>query len=427
MTHSFFPGASTNSHADEPQLREYRKQIESLPVTMRPSLNHQLADWDMLFPFEQKQVTAFLHGLDSLTPAQLAAITRPLRDLETKMGVEHWNFSESGDTMENASLLARSEYYAEWRHQVQQVFEAINNNARAEVPVAAKPARLIVLVLPQSLPVDSPSGGKQWDSRMTEFSITGDTGHLCELLLQGHVDVPGIGSILAQDHSTSESDLWLLDADAELADLLPAEDRHSACSLNYSLLKPFRDRFLAEVNRVPKNLEASDQVLAEIRREDWDRWWPANLPAQPRLRKFVVDLFLSGNGALIFSNAFVEWAASEALRRARPRIMVARFGLRAKPKPFTGIAIFENQHTVNKLPDVDDPQGSAIDAAILARYIWLAAARYPEQDQTICLCVSEFRNRGCLISPQGKSPDWSHDHPASVEEIHKWLAGQMAV
>ena len=43
------------------------------------------------------------------------------------MGVAHWNFSTDGDTVENASLLARSEYYPEWRRTVQQIFEAVNS------------------------------------------------------------------------------------------------------------------------------------------------------------------------------------------------------------------------------------------------------------------------------------------------------------
>jgi len=45
---------------------------------------------------------------------------------------------------------------------------------------------------------------------------------------------------------------------------------------------------------------------------------------------------------------------------------VARFGMRSKPKPFTSIAIFENQQRVSSLPDVVDPANSAIDAVILA-------------------------------------------------------------
>ena len=59
--------------------------------------------------------------------------------------------------------------------------------------------------------------------------------------------------------------------------------------------------------------------------------WPAEYAGQPRLRKFVIDLFLSGNGALIFSNAFVEWAVSEAIRRARPRRSLPASACAASP------------------------------------------------------------------------------------------------
>jgi hypothetical protein len=140
------------------------------------------------------------------------------------------------------------------------------------------------------------------------------------------------------------------------------------------------------------------------------------------LRNFVVDLFLSGNGALIFGNAFAEWAASEALRRARPRGMVVRFGMRSKPKLFTGIAIFENQQQISALPDVDDREGSAVDALILARYVWLAASRYPEYEQAYCLCVSEFSNSAYLICPEGRSAPWSLERPVTPDEICLQLA-----
>ena len=122
----------------------------------------------------------------------------------------------------------------------------------------------------------------------------------------------------------------------------------------------------------------------------------------------------------------MEWASSEALRRARPRALVARLGMRAKPKLFTGIAIFENQQKINTLPEVEDPQGSAIDALELARYIWLAAQRYPEKEQTIGLCIAEHHNAVYLIAPKELAPRWPADKPVPPEEIAGWLAQAMA-
>jgi hypothetical protein len=285
--------------------------------------------------------------------------------------------------------------------------------------------RLILLVLPESLPIDSPDTWKDWDPRGREFKIAGDSRELCEFVIQGRSGLPGLGALLLSQGGATDADQWLIDAEAKLSSLTSAAESTASCSLSYATLKSFREKFLAEVNKAPKNIQASDQLLAAVRHEGWDRWWPVGPAGQERLRSFVIDLFLSGNGALNFSNAFVEWASSEALRRARPRVIVARFGLRTKPKPFTSIAIFENQQSISTLPDVDDAEGSAVDALILARYVWLAAARYPEHERTACLCVSESRNSVFLIAPPGRSPQWSPEHPVRLEEVHKWLVAQL--
>ncbi len=383
----------------------------------------------MLFPFERNRVDIFMDGVEAFSPAALDALNGPLRALESKMGVGHWEFSENTDTIENASQLARSAYYAEWRRETERVFEAINAAAHDPTFTQPSPTRVILLILPASLPVDSQNVWQQWDPRGREIKISDDAGRICELALRGRPGLPGIATLLAGQSIAESSDLWLIDAEARLNNLLSSSGpAPAASSLSYSALKPFRERLLAELNKAPKSIQVTDEIMANLRRESWDGWnlWPADLIGHPRLRQFVIDLFLSGNGALIFSNAFVEWAACEGLRRARPRAMIARFGMRSKPKPFTSIAIFENQQRISSLPDVDDPENSAIDALILARYVWLSASRYPEEEQTICLCVSELRNTAYLIAPAGKSPGWSLDLPLTAEDIYRWLATQIA-
>jgi hypothetical protein len=424
MTDATITATQGNQAPHSFNLGRYRSLIGRLPVTMRPSLNQQLEQWEMLFPFEQGELTAFLRGLESFELPSLGALTRPLCLLEAKMGVEHWDFSQSHETMENASLLARSEYFSQWRKEVQQVFEEVNTAGRKQSHLEPNPSRLILLIFPESLPVDPLTAWKRWGERGRAFRIAGHAPRLCELVLKGRPGQPGIASLLGSLGSTEASDLWLVDAEAKLGSMISASA--AACSLSYSILKPFRDNFLAAVNTVPKKLEAADQILSTLRHQDWSRFWPPDFVGQARLRSFVIDLFLSGNGALIFSNAFVEWAASEALRRARPRVIVARFGMRSKPKPFSSIAIFENQQQISTLPDVDDPENSAVDAAILACYVWLAATRYPEYEQTCTLCISENANAAYVTAPEGKWPEWGHELPVSVEEIHQWIAERLS-
>jgi hypothetical protein len=154
------------------------------------------------------------------------------------------------------------------------------------------------------------------------------------------------------------------------------------------------------MNTMRKDLADADAVFDRLRKVDVTPWCPPEVAAQPAIREFLRSLFLSGNGAVIFGNSFVEWAASEAFRRARPSFVAAQFGVRSKPKPFTGVAVFDNPDQVNPLPAVDDLPGSAVDAQMLALYVWLAAYRYEEyRRSTVCVCVAESLSQAYVVAP----------------------------
>ena len=155
-------------------------------------------------------------------------------------------------------------------------------------------------------------------------------------------------------------------------------------------------------------------------------WCPPEVAGNPAVREFVRSLYLSGNGAVIFGNSFVEWASSEAFRRARPSFLAAKFGVRSKPKPFTGVAVFENPDQINPLPAVDDFTGSAVDAQILALYVWLAASRYEEyRHSTVCVCLAESISQAYIVSP----PEFTlsqHTEPITMDRLSRALRNWIA-
>ena len=154
------------------------------------------------------------------------------------------------------------------------------------------------------------------------------------------------------------------------------------------------------MNTMHKDLADADAVFDRLRKVEVTHWCPQEVVADAAIREFLRALYLTGNGAVIFGNSFVEWAASEAFRRARPTFLAAQFGVRSKPKPFTGVAVFENPDQVNPLPAIDDLPGSAVDAQILALYVWLAAARFEEyQRSTVCLCIAESLSQAYVVAP----------------------------
>lgn len=227
-------------------------------------------------------------------------------------------------------------------------------------------------------------------------------------LLEGLEKHSGLLSALPiedQDHAA----VWILDGGRDLVDSIlqteaQAESAKAARSqilLSYQRLDTFRESFSHTMNSMRKDLADADTVFDRLRDIDVTPWCPDEIVSDPAVREFVRSLYLSGNGAVIFGNSFVEWGASEAFRRARPVVLAARFGVRAKPKPFTGVAVFDNPDRVNPTPSVDDQAGSAKDAEILAWYVWLAATRYPEyQSSTVCLCVAESIAQVYLVAPK---------------------------
>ena len=84
--------------------------LKRLPTTFLPFANQQLREWDFLFPNERQSTQSLLLYVNSLSDHDSAALFQNVTDLETRMEIHKWRFSTSEQTIENASLLARSPY-----------------------------------------------------------------------------------------------------------------------------------------------------------------------------------------------------------------------------------------------------------------------------------------------------------------------------
>jgi hypothetical protein len=387
--------------------------LKRLPITFLPFTQQQLREWDYLFPYERQSIQRLLLYLAGLDDAQLAALFHDVTQLEQKMGVRDWQFTTNEQTILNASLLARSPYYQEWRKAVQKVFDEAEQSTTANNFSDVNAHRLILLVLPQPLPLDASKVWQRWQGLgrplRLDLSFTAEGETPSQTLISQTVATPGAAAplweIVSRRANASPSDTWILDSGSSLVDCAlmqqPAGSANrSATLLSYERLSTFRDNFSREVNTMRKDLSDADAVYDRLRKAEVTPWCPPEVAPVPAIREFLRTLYLSGNGALIFGNSFVEWSASEAFRRARPSFVMAQFGVRSKPKPFTSVAVFENPDAINPLPAVDDLPGSSLDAQVLALYIWLAASRYDEyRRNTVCLCIAESVAQAYLIAP----------------------------
>src|SRR6266568_724593 len=401
--------ARTGKLPDKIQEALDQGALKRLPLTFLPFVNQQLNQWDFLFPNERQSVERLLVYVARLSQPESDAVFRDVVELEAKMGVRQWQFSTDEQTIQNSSQLARSPYFQDWRRAVQTVFDVADRSAQQLSGTSGTPRnRLILLVIPQVLPVSKTDVWRRWQGigktlqmDLTQVSLSNGT---FEFLLAGETGKEGRSSEgllhVARNHSTATpADTWVVDAGPGLAEDVMASEA-GPVFLSNTRLDRFRQNFSHEMNTMRKDLADADAVFDRLRKVDVSPWCPPEIGSDPAVREFVRSLYLSGNGAVIFGNSFVEWAASETLRRARPAFLAARFGVRSKPKPFTGVAVFDNPDQVNPLPAVDDLEGSAVDAQMLALYVWLAATRYEEYRQsTACVCLAESISEAYVVAP----------------------------
>lgn len=413
--------------------------VKRLPVTFLPFVNQQLREWDVLFPNERQSVEYLLLYVDSLSPDQSSALFRDTLELEDKMEVRKWNFSTTEQTIENASLLARTSHYQDWRKAVQSVFDAADRYAQTSGNAVAVGNRLVLLEIPRPLELSANAPWSRWQGigrpiELDTASIAKSKGILDSLLVSSAGQSSSASnSLLKRLASYSRSraaDLWIVDAGRSLVDLVLSQSPTRSESatpvlLSYARLDQYRQNFSHEMNTMRKDLTDADAVFDRLRKVDVTSWCPPEAE-DPAVREYLRALYLSGNGAVIFGNSFVQWGSSEAFRRARPRFLAAKFGMRSKPKPFTGVAVFDNPDQVNPLPAVDDLPGSAIDAQILALYVWLAATRYGEyQSATACVCVAESLSQAYIVAPP-EFPVKNDTKRISIDELRNALCDWMA-
>src|SRR5207253_3729431 len=116
---------------------------------------------------------------------------------------------------------------------------------------------------------------------------------------------------------------------------------------------------------------------------------------------FTRATLLSGNGTLLINNTFIEWATVQAVRRARPSLLIASFGIRNKVKPFSSLLIYADQDSVNPIPTQMDALGSFVDLEIFYQYIWQEFEKYGEyRRNTAYVFVGEGMDQMFIIAPQ---------------------------
>ncbi len=118
----------------------------------------------------------------------------------------------------------------------------------------------------------------------------------------------------------------------------------------------------------------------------------------------------------------------QALKRAQPRLLVARFGVRDKMKPFSSLLLFSSPRPTDQIPILEDPFGSFVDVEALSYYVWLNAEKSAAyRGKTLYLLLAEGVDELLAIRP-GLPGDMAREQPeATLSQVSATVAGWLGV
>lgn len=367
-----------------------------LPPTFATYSFDRINDWDKLFPAEHDYFERLFGLLARSEDAAVERLFAPLFAVEEKMGVDRSTWKANEFTLEHVVFLERNRHLAEWREIVASIFAEIDPLLDAEAVRNGRP-RLVFVVSPSQLPMGP---DRMWQrlkdkGRLVDLDLGPADDPLPDYLAKVFSGAPRVEQAptlfgMQGQRADHPFDSWIVEAGDRIHPLM--QEFTGWTGLSFDRLSELRQILMKEVN----DMVQEERILGPLQLgERLQKMNPGALNRaagrDPVLRDFLQSVLLNGNGTLLVNNTFVEWAAIQAIRRARPSLIGVSFGIRNKVKPFSSLLIYSDQEETNPIPTQEDVLGSYVDLEIFYEYIYNECEKY----------VEYRRNTGYIFAGEG--------------------------
>ena len=386
-----------------PQARklavDHIQLLRILPTLFVAILLRQVIGYDWRFPAERDELDRQFDYLSSLQPDQLRQVFAKFAQIELAPQLERLDWVK-----DPAMFSERLTTYLWSTHQIDAFRVAATEYAAESHSPAAEfhrvPRMGIVVIGHGVVQSDSPIFRKLRPHGVLFTQVDPENG--LQILLD-EVSARAVAHPVPFRH-------WYIDGDTAAA------AGQQVTTVSYGALQPVRTALLHKIQQIiqagdagPESLQSS---LAKITPQELGMTAPGGDSA---LDRFQVNLLTEGSGTQIFSTTFVQWAAREALRRAQPDTLLARFTPRQRQRPMN--ELLQAQSTGIEL----DPQGSLVDADMGSYYIWLDQQRLANAEQSSFLVWFEGHKQALGIGPSLPRGTQS-DSRANLGQVLQWIA-----
>ncbi len=369
--------------------------LQRLPLAFVPLLLRELVAYDWKFPIERRDLDGQFQWLSSLTPGQFRTTMTPFAQLRLSSEIEStdWVNSPAAFSEQLTAHLWATHQIEAFRKAAVDYVAAWNQAA----PANSLPThRLAIAVIGRGV-------GASKYKLFRKLRVQGTYFTRIE-----HEN--GVGTLLAAVNRRATAHPapyahWYIDGGAP--ELTTAPD---IATVTYAALSPARAALQSRMQKTYQapvfDPEAFRSMLARIT----PRELGLDTGEDEVLGRFQLSLLTEGSGTQVFSTTFVQWAAREALRRAQPLTLMARFAPRQREKPMNEL-LAESQ----RKPDLD-PEGSLVDADMGAWYTWLNQQRLTEPEKARFLVWFEDHSEAVAIGP-GFEKNAQSDAPLQLAEL----------
>ncbi len=368
--------------------------FDRLPATFTTYFYDRIQSWDLLFPAERSYFERLFRLIDRSERAAVDRIFAPVFEAERKMGVNAATFPRREFTLAHVDFLNRSPHLSTWRQAIAESFAEIDPILDREAAKSDR-HRLIFVISPAELPVGPDRMWQRLAGRGKRVPLD-LTGVSPDKFLPAILGQRPLVDDFAGAKAASAYDAWLIEAGDRLASA-----GGKAVHLSYAAFNSYRRRLMDRVQKGVAELQIPGprELGQMLRKIDVDSGSPA-IDRDPLLRDFAKSVLLTGNGTLLINNTFVEWAAVQAARRARPSLAVVSFGIRNKVKPFSSLLIFADQETATPVPSQMDTLGSYVDLELFHSYVLAGFEKYVEyRRHAAFLFLGEGMDEMLVIAP----------------------------
>jgi hypothetical protein len=414
----------------------HRAMLERLPATFHASILIELEKWTALFAAEHAYQRALLRHLSTLADDDRLRVFAGLVAVEQEAGCNALRESRAAAYQDAAQAALRAKrLLVRWRREVETVFEALQPAIDRELHPPDAPRRLVVQIYGTGIGVQAAELWRRFSGTGVRVPLALEGVRGPDAFLRGlfgggpatlFAGVRGLGG-------ASALDAWIVESGAglhgysEATATAGAERTHTG--LSYERLRDYRDQLTrALYQKIQTGVESPQAFAAYARGLRLVPPPDALLDDSEALQGFIRDTFLTGNGTLFVNNTFVEWASAQALRRVQPRLLVARYGVRDKMKPFSSLLLFSQPRASDQIPLIEDPLGSFIDVEQLSYYVWLHAQKQAAYRQrTLYLFLAEGIDEMLAVGTGAPSKTERRLASASLADVSATMAAWLGV